>query len=141
MRQLEQTTQIAEENIPFENVIDLNEKVYLDGEIIIEEGTDGTEMYRLVESQSGLKVTIQGKEVGMIQKPGEYFGEMSAILKEKRSATVTSVGKSIIQVFNVDDLSGILETYPQLSKNIIDTLAKRLFETSRKVAAQHSDQS
>jgi type IV pilus assembly protein PilB len=134
LRQLEQTTQVAEENIPFENVVDLNDKIFNDGEIIIKEGTEGTEIFRLLKSQHGLKVTICGKELGTITKPGEYFGEMSAILKEKRSATVTSIGRSIVQVFSSDNIESILESYPHLSKKIIDALAKRLYESNKKLS-------
>jgi len=82
MRQLEQTTQVAEENIPFENVVDINETIFKNGDVIIEEGTEGTEIFRLMESQKGLQVTKGGKEVGIITKQGEFFGEMSAILKQ-----------------------------------------------------------
>lgn len=134
MRQLEQTTQIAEENISFENVIDINERIFHDREVIIEEGTDGSDFYRLVESEHGLLVTREGKEVGRITQPGEYFGEMSAILKERRSATVRSVGRSVVQVFDDKNLDTVFESYPQLSKIIIDTLAKRLNEANKKIA-------
>ena len=134
MTQLEQTTQIAEENISFENVIDINEIIFHNGEVIIKEGTDGTDFYRLVKSERGLLVTKEGKEVGRITQPGEYFGEMSAILKEKRSATVRSIGRSVVQAFDDKNLETVLESYPQLSKTIIDTLAKRLNEANKKIA-------
>ena len=79
-------------------------------------------------------VMVGGKEVGSITRSGEYFGEMSAILKEKRSATVISMGRSKVQVFSVENLPAVLESYPQLSLSIIDTLAKRLFEANKKIA-------
>lgn len=131
MNQLEQTTQVAEENIALENVVDLNEQVFQDGEIIIEEGTTGTEIFQLIESEKGLLVSKEGKEVGRISRPGEYFGEMSAILKQKRSATVQSIGRSVIHIFPGDDLDAILESYPKLSKNLIDTLANRILEGNK----------
>ncbi len=137
MRQLEQTTQIAEENIPLENIVDLNDRIYQDGEKIIEEGSEGSDIFRLLKSQHGLRVTIKGREIGTITKPGEYFGEMSAILREKRSATVSSIGKSVVQVFSSDNLQSILEAYPKLAKKIIDTLAQRLFEANKKLSTKY----
>ena len=77
-----------------------------------------------------------GKEVGCINQSGEYFGEMSAILKEQRSATVTSMGRSVVQVFNNEDIVSVLKSYPDLSKVIIDTLAKRLNEANIKISKQ-----
>jgi len=136
MRQLEQTTQVAEKNISFENVVDIKENIYKDGEVIIKEGSDETEFYRLVEAEKGLMVTKAGKEVGCINQSGEYFGEMSAILKEQRSATVTSMGRSVVQVFNNEDIVSVLKSYPDLSKVIIDTLAKRLNEANIKISKQ-----
>ncbi len=141
LTQLEQTTQIAEANISFENVVDINEKIFHDGEVLIAEGTDGTDIFRLVESEHGLQVTRAGKEVGRITGTDEYFGEMSALLHEERSATVTSIGRSIVQIFNVDDLPAVLENYPQLSIKIVDALAKRLNEANKKIAAYHHPES
>jgi len=136
MRQLEQTTQMAEQNIPLENVVDLNEKIFHDNEVIISEGETGTEIYRLVESQGGLLVTSGDKEIGRITRHGEYFGEISSILKEKRSATVRSIGRSVVQVFSGDNLQAVLESYPQLSTKLIDTLAQRLLLANRKIVSQ-----
>jgi len=134
MTQLEQTTQIAEEYIPLENVVDFNEQIYQDGDTIIAEGTAGCEIYQLIESGKGLSVTKDGREVGRITQPGEYFGEMSALLKQTRTATVRSIGRSIVKVFSGDNLEALISTYPQLAKVIIDTLARRLIEANIKIA-------
>ena len=126
MTQLEQTTQIAEEYIPLENVVDITELIFHKGDVIIQEGTAGIDIYQLVESDKGLIVTKGGSEVGRINRPGEYFGELSPILKQPRTATVLSLGRSVVKVFSGDNLEQILLAYPHLAKVIIDTLAKRL---------------
>jgi len=134
MTQLEQTTQIAEEYIPLENVVDFNEQIYENGDTIIAEGTAGCEIYQLIESEKGLSVTKNGKEVGKITQPGEYFGEINALLKQTRTATVRSIGRSTVKVFSGDNLEALISTYPQLAKVIIDTLARRLIEANIKIA-------
>jgi CRP-like cAMP-binding protein len=126
MTQLEQTTQIAEEYIPLENVVDITELIFHKGDVIIQEGTAGIDIYQLVESDKGLLVTKGGSEVGRINRAGEYFGELSPILKQPRTATVLSLGRSVVKVFSGDNLEQILLAYPHLAKVIIDTLAKRL---------------
>ncbi len=134
MAQLEQTTQIAEENIPLESLVDINERIYHDGEVIIQEGTTGVDIYRLVESEGGLLVTKDGREVGRITQAGEYFGEMSSLLHQERTASVASVGRSVVQVFPGENLEATLAAYPSLAKQIIDTLATRLADANKRIA-------
>lgn len=134
MLQLEQTTQVAGEYIPFENVVDFNEQIFEDGEVIIAEGTTGCEIYQLIESEKGLSVTMSGREVGKITRPGEFFGEMSALLKQARTATVRSNGRSLVKMFQGDNLAAVISTYPQFAKILIETLAKRLTEANSKIA-------
>ena len=134
--QLEQTTQAAAEHIPLGGFVDFHERIFQDGEVIIEEGSAGKEIYQLVESERGLLVSIDGKEVARMTQPGEYFGEMSSLLNQKRTATVTSLGRSVVQVFPGEDLEATLVSYPQLSKKIIDTLASRLAKASERIAGK-----
>jgi CRP-like cAMP-binding protein len=133
LAQLAQTTQVAQENMPSGGMVDFRERIYQEGEVIIEEGSPGKDIYLLVGSERGLSISIAGKEVGMITRPGEYFGEMSSLLNQERTATVTSLGRSVVQVFPGGNLEATLCANPQLSKKIIDTLALRLVEASKRI--------
>ena len=126
--QLEQTTSIAEANISYSETIILDLKEYEDGQILIEEGTSGTEIYKLYQTEGGLEVLKKGVRIGIISKPGEYFGEMSFILNEPRSATIRSIGKSIVEVIPVLDggLERLINENPEVANRIITTLAERL---------------
>lgn len=136
LNQLEQTTQIAGEHMPPAFMLDCNQRAYRAGEIIIKEGTSGNDIFMLVESENGLLVTRKDKEVGRITRPGEYFGEMSGLLGEKRTATVRSLGTSLVQRFPGEDLEATLLAYPHLAKRIIDTLASRLLAANRRIVEQ-----
>ena len=131
--QLEQTTQVAQEHMPAGGLVDFRERIYQGGEVIIEEGSPGRDIYLLVGSERGLSISIAGKEVGRITRPGEYFGEMSSLLNQERTATVTSLGRSMVQVFPGENLEATLSANPQLSKKIIDTLAARLAAANRRI--------
>ena len=131
--QLEQTTQVAEENIPLGSLVDFNERIYQEGEVIIREGSLGRDIYMLVESEKGLLVSKEGREIGKINQPGEYFGEMSSLLNLKRTATVSSRGKSVVQIFPGDNLEATLASYPSLAKKVIDTLASRLMDADKRI--------
>jgi len=119
--------------MPSGGMVDFRERIYQEGEVIIEEGSPGKDIYLLVGSERGLSISIAGKEVGMITRPGEYFGEMSSLLNQERTATVTSLGRSVVQVFPGGNLEATLCANPQLSKKIIDTLALRLAEASKRI--------
>jgi len=126
--QLEQTTSVAESNIPYSETINLDLREYDDGQTIIEDGTYGTEIYKLFQTEGGLEVLKKDVRIGLITKPGEYFGEMSFILNEPRSATIRSVGKSVVEVFPVREggLERLIIENPEIGNRIITTLAERL---------------
>ena len=58
---------------------------------------------------------------------------MSSLLNLKRTATVSSVGRSVVQVFPGDNLEATLTVYPTLAKKIIDTLASRLIDANQRI--------
>lgn len=126
--QLEQTTSVAEANIPYGETINLDVREYEDGEVIIEDGTFGTEIYKLYQTEGGLEVLKMDKRIALITKPGEYFGEMSFILNEPRGATIRSCGKSVVEVIPVEegDLERLIYENPEVAHKIISSLAQRL---------------
>ncbi|MGC9324042.1 MAG: cyclic nucleotide-binding domain-containing protein [Desulfomonilia bacterium] len=126
--QLEQTTSIAEANIPYGETINLDLREYSDGQVVIEEGTNGTEIYKLYHTEGGLEVLKKNVQIGLITKPGEYFGEMSFILNEPRSATIRSKGKSVVEVIPVAEggLDKLIQENPEVAHKIISSLAQRL---------------
>ncbi len=133
--QLEQTTSIAEANIPYTEVINLDVREYADGDVIIDEDTFGTEIFRLTQTEGGLDVLKKGRSIAVISRAGEYFGEMSFILGEPRSATIRSIGRSVVEVMSVEDggFEKIIHENPEIADKIISGLAKRLKEANLKL--------
>lgn len=133
--QLEQTTSVAEQNIPYTETINLDFKEYSDGDIIIEEGTSGTEVYKLHQAEGGLEVLKKGVPIGKIVKSGEYFGEMSFILNEPRTATVKSIGKNEVEVIPVDGdgFERLIHENPDIALKIITTLSHRLRQANLRI--------
>ena len=133
--QLEQTTSVAESNIPYSETINLDLREYEDGQTIIEDGTYGTEIYKLFQTEGGLEVMKKGVRIGLITNPGEYFGEMSFILNEPRGATIRSVGKSVVEVFPVQEggLERLILENPEIGNRIITTLAERLKQANLRI--------
>ncbi len=101
---------------------------YEDGDIIIQEGNeDDINFYQLVRGKVG--VLKQGKKIAEITEPGEYFGEMACIMNEARYASVVSIGRCKIKRYPGDKLIELIEQYPDISRKLFKTMAKRLRKT------------
>lgn len=133
LQQLLQTSQNFAESSEVFALEDIRVNFYSDGDVIIEEGSIGTDFYRLVSSQGGLRVTIGGKEISMIRRPGEFFGEMAGLLSLPRQATITSIGDSVVEEYNLDELDVIIRDYPEVALQMMRTLVSRLKDMNQKL--------
>lgn len=102
---------------------------YEDGDVIIQEGNKDKDFFKLIRGK--VAVLRSGKKIAEITEPGEYFGEMAAILEEPRSASIISVGRCTIKRYPGDKLSELIEKYPEVSKHLFRTLVERLHKTDR----------
>ena len=76
--------------------------------------------------QGAVYVVKQGKKISEIMQPGEYFGEMSAISGQPRSASIISKGRSVIKRFPGDKLLETIEKYPEVAKHLFEIIVGRL---------------
>uniref|UniRef100_UPI004057A82F ATPase, T2SS/T4P/T4SS family n=1 Tax=Candidatus Electrothrix sp. TaxID=2170559 RepID=UPI004057A82F len=101
---------------------------YEDGDIIIQEGNeDDRNFYQLVRGK--VAVLKQGKKIAEITEPGEYFGEMACLMNEARYASVISIGRCKIKRYPGEKLTELIEQYPEISRKLFKTMAKRLRKT------------
>jgi CRP-like cAMP-binding protein len=131
--QLKQTAQAAGRQEPGEVLDSIDIRFCSDGEVIIKEGSRETDIFKLVSTEQGLQVSRGGKEIGVILTPGEFFGEMASVLKQERSATITSRGESVVQVYSAEHIQDMIEEHPEVARRMIGTLAKRLSQAIRKI--------
>ena len=118
------------------------EKHFKPGEIIFREGdvgdslyiVDGGKMDVLREDRNGESKVIANIEVG------DFFGEMSLIDKDYRSATVAASEEARLLNLSNDDLHAFAKVYKNgftlIVINIARVLSKRLRETSNRLAAR-----
>lgn len=97
------------------------------GEIIIKENEEGESMYILLDGL--LKVEIQNKDgevltVGTI-KPGEFFGEMSMLTGELRTATVSSLIESNVVEITKETMAKVIENRPKVIYDLSKVIAER----------------
>lgn len=102
---------------------------YQDGDIVIQEGNQDKDFFKLVRGK--IAVLRGGKKIAEITEPGEYFGEMAAIVGGPRSASIVSSGRCLVKRYPGDKLSELIDKYPDVSRHLFKTLVSRLQKTDR----------
>jgi len=98
-----------------------------DGEVILEENGCETELYRLISTEGELQVTIGGREIERINKPGEFFGFPVYCAH----ICVKSIGESIIEKYGADDLDMMVRDYPESASRIMRAMIERFRDRTR----------
>jgi CRP-like cAMP-binding protein len=65
--------------------------------------------------------------------PGDFWGEMALLLREKSSATVATTEDSSLLVMHGSEFGHLLEEVPALARKLATGLAARLLEADRKL--------
>lgn len=103
-------------------------------ELIIEEGETGESMYVLAEGL--LEVFVDNKLGHQIKVadlvPGQFFGEMSLLTGEKRTATVKAGFESVVLKIEKESIQQIIEKRPQIIEQLVEIIAERKKETESK---------
>ncbi|MDA7664106.1 cyclic nucleotide-binding domain-containing protein [bacterium] len=96
-------------------------------ETIVEENQEDQSMYILVEGLLEVHATSDdGTEVKIgILTPGQFFGEMSLLTGEPRSATVRAATNTLAYEITKDDLLPLLEQRPKLAEDMAAAMADR----------------
>jgi type IV pilus assembly protein PilB len=121
-------TVVHEDSLPA-YLVNPDVEEYQDGDTIIQEGNKDKDFFKLVRGK--VAVLRGGKKIAEITEPGEYFGEMAAILDEVRSASIVASGRCTIKRYPGDKLGELIEKYPDVSKHLFKTLVGRLQKTDR----------
>jgi CRP-like cAMP-binding protein/HEAT repeat protein len=101
----------------------MDEKCFAQGQIIIEEGDTGSELYLVVAGAVAVERPDQEPvELG----EGSVFGEWAALVPEPRAATVRATVETSVLTLERDDLRALMEIHPDLTRGIIDVLCGRL---------------
>jgi len=105
--------------------------------VIINEG-DQSHSFYLINSGK-VKVFLdddQGKEIVLsILGPGEYFGEMSLIDDEARSAGVMVLEDSHLTVISRLNFRNCLAKYPDIATRVMFGLVRRLRDANKKIGS------
>jgi CRP-like cAMP-binding protein len=98
-----------------------------DNMILIEEEI-GSTMFIILEGRVKIsRISEEGREVILsILSEGDFFGEMSILDGQNRSANVVTLDDSKIMIVRREDFLQMLHDYPQIAINLLKELAHRL---------------
>lgn len=105
------------------------------GERIIQEGDEGRTFYVLASGEVSVRAGRTQSEVTRLGRGG-YFGEMSLLTGERRSATVVAVEDSLLLEVDRPTFARLFEQYPGLARQLSALLAQR--RTQLRALAQAS---
>lgn len=101
---------------------------------------EGTELTTEGQESRQFGIIVDGSAIVRRNKrkladlgPGDFFGEMALLLRQKASASVTTTSDSEILVMRSRDFGRLLDDVPALSRKLAVGLAERLLEADRKL--------
>ncbi len=101
---------------------------FKDKEVILDETAAGTDFYRLISTEGGLRVTLGGREITRIHKPGEFFGFPTSSAR----TGISSIGESVVEKYGAGDLDIIIRDYPETARQIMGSLIERVSNIKKK---------
>jgi serine phosphatase RsbU (regulator of sigma subunit) len=106
------------------------------GQVILEEGSRGRELYLIVEGLVEAVQSHEGEEVVLARRgPGDLLGEMALLEDSPRSATVRALEPTRLLEISEADLQSVLAVQPVLLYEAARVLSSRLREAdARRIA-------
>ena len=104
------------------------------GEVIIQQGESGDSMFVLWEGLLSVFVVpkINGEQIRVAQiGPGEFFGEMSLLTGETRSATIRTECAGCVFEITKDCMTEVFRRRPEFLDSISRIVAERRIENDR----------
>lgn len=114
------------------------EKTFPKGvEIIREDEPEGSALFAILEGSAAVSVTsADGKETILsLLTAGDFFGEMSLIDGEPRSASVRTASPSRVLMIRREAFHSLLRKMPELSLALLHQLSQRLRKANKQISS------
>ena len=118
--------------VPEESNLNKYLRIYKQNEIIISQGEPGDDVYYLLKGEVEILLSSpqnEGSSSGILNA-GSFFGEMSYLLSEDRSATIRAKTDVSVFVLPPHVFDAILKYDTSLDRDIIEHMSRRLKNTT-----------
>ncbi len=103
----------------------MKRRFYKAGGDLIRQGDEGDSMFILFEGLVAVVIDRDGEEVKVAQmEPGSFFGEMSLLTGDPRSATIRGLTDTVAFEITRDDLDSVLKQLPEVAETLSRAVAK-----------------
>lgn len=104
-------------------------KTYKKNTIIIEEGDISTSLYVLI--YGAVRIYIANNEnqkliLGLLDHPGDWFGELALVGETKRTASVITIEESQLMIISQEEFLNCLQKEPQIALTLIRHLVCKI---------------
>ena len=101
-------------------------RTFATGEQILDRQSDSCDFYFIVDGRARVvNYSFSGREVTFDDREGgAYFGELSALDGEPRSANVVALEETVVAILSQEGFHRTLMNYPQVAVRILKNLAK-----------------
>ena len=115
----------------------LSEQHYTRGELVFGEGDVGDEMYIVADGEVEILLNIDTAAPFSLSqvKPGSYFGEMSILDNEPRSAAARVSQDARLLVLKGEQLKELVYVMPEIAFTIFKVLSERLRRSDKRLDA------
>ena len=100
--------------------------------IVITEGDSSNSLYIILSGEVKIYVSDADGKTNIVNRlgPGDYFGELSLIDDEPRSASVEAVSKCKMSILSRQDFVGYIEQHPHVAIHLLKGIGQRLRNTT-----------
>jgi voltage-gated potassium channel len=92
------------------------------GETIVRRGENAHSMYFIAAGE--VEIALKNESVRL--SAGHFFGEIAALRRSRRTATVTAVTRTSLLVLDANDLHALMEREPRVAARIEEVMQSRL---------------
>lgn len=119
------------------------QKPYREGSVLVREGEDGDSMFLLIEGALHVYLEARGDRPQIrlaVLKPGDFFGEISLLTCEPRSATVVALTDCLVYEITKECMQQVLSQRPEVGAALSMAVAERRLRLSAALASASPEQ-
>jgi CRP-like cAMP-binding protein len=106
------------------------------GQTVFDEGDAGDQLYVIQSGEVELtREGASGHRVVASLGPGDFFGELSVVLGERRTTRAVAVSRTRVLELDRETLEAMCLAQPEIAIRMIRILVSRLIEAERRLAA------